>query len=162
MRTRIFSVLCENVAGVMMRVSRCFTRRQINMDSITVGIEPSGLARIIILFKADDKMTSFMQRVLMRLEPILEVRVLDPENSIAREICLFRTKRLEEGEMSEAIRLIQSMGGKVLEIREGALIGEVGGSHEEVERLLSSLGPHRLEEVARSGQVYLSRNGSSP
>jgi acetolactate synthase-1/3 small subunit len=158
MRTRIFSVLCENVAGVMMRVSRCFTRRQINMDSITVGIEPSGLARIIILFKADDKMTSFMQRILMRLEPIVEVQVLEPENSVAREICLFKTKRLGEEEMSEAIRLIQSSGGKVLEIREGGLIGEMGGSHEEVEKLLSSLGSERLKEVARSGQVYLSRN----
>jgi acetolactate synthase-1/3 small subunit len=157
-RTRIFSVLCENVSGVMMRVSRCFTRRQINMDSITVGIEPSGLARIIILFKADDKMTSFMQRILMRLEPIVEVQVLEPENSIAREICLFKTKRLGEEEMSEAIRLIQSSGGKVLEIREGGLIGEMGGSHGEVEKLLSSLGPERLKEVARSGQVYLSRN----
>jgi len=157
-RTRIFSVLCENVAGVMMRVSRCFTRRQINMDSITVGIEPSGLARIIILFKADDKMASFMQRVLMRLEPIVEVQMLEPENSVAREICLFKTRKLEEEEMSEVIRFIQSAGGKVLEIREGSLIGEIGGSHEEVERLLSSLGTERLKEVARSGQVYLSRN----
>ncbi len=157
-RTRIFSVLCENVAGVMMRVSRCFTRRQINMDSITVGIEPSGLARIIILFKADDKMASFMQRVLMRLEPIVEVQMLEPENSVAREICLFKTRKLGEEEMSEVIRFIQSAGGKVLEIREGSLIGEIGGSHEEVERLLSSLGTERLKEVARSGQVYLSRN----
>ncbi len=163
MRTRIFSVLCENVAGVMMRVSRCFTRRQINMDSITVGIEPSGLARIIILFQADDKMTAFMRKILLRLEPILEVQVLEPENSIAREICLFKTRKLEEEEMSETIRLVQSAGGKVLEIREGSLIGEIGGNHEEVERLLSSLGQGMLKEVARSGQVYLSRNnrGSS-
>ncbi|MEM0359553.1 MAG: acetolactate synthase small subunit [Candidatus Hadarchaeales archaeon] len=158
MKTRIFSVLCENVAGVMMRVSRCFTRRQINMDSITVGIEPSGLARMIILFQADDKMASFMRKVLLRLEPIVEVQMLEPENSIAREICLFRTRKLKEEEMSETIRLIQSAGGKVLEVREGTLIGEIGGSHEEVEHLLSSLGPDLLKEVARSGQVYLSKN----
>lgn len=158
MKTRIFSVLCENVAGVMMRVSRCFTRRQINMDSVTVGIEPSGLARIIILFQADDRMAAFMRKVLLRLEPIVEVQVLEPENSIAREICLFRTRRLGEEEMSETIKLIQSAGGRVLEIREGSLIGEIGGNHEEVERLLSALGQDLLKEVARSGQVYLSRN----
>lgn len=158
MKPRIFSLLCENVPGVMMRVSRCFTRRQINMDSITVGLEPSGLARIIILFKADDRMASFMRSILMRIEPVLEVQALEPENSITREICLFKTRRLEEEEMSEVIRQIQSAGGKVLEIREGSLIGEIGGSHEEVEHLLSKLSTDLLREVARSGMVYLSRN----
>ena len=49
-------MLCQNVPGVMMRISRTFTRRMINLDSITVGIEPTGNARIILIFKSDDRM----------------------------------------------------------------------------------------------------------
>ena len=65
MKTHIFSILCQNVPGVMMRITRVFTRRQINLDSITVGVEPSGLARIILMFKADDRLAELMKHVCL-------------------------------------------------------------------------------------------------
>lgn len=157
MKTRIFSVLCENVPGVMMRICRVFTRRQINMDSITVGIEPSGLARIILMFKADDHLAEFMHRVLVRLTPIVNVEVLDPQRSIVREVALFKTHRLDDEGILRVLGEIDRVGGRVLELKNNALVAEIYGTHERIEETIKGLGPDVLKEVARSGQVFISR-----
>lgn len=157
MKTRIFSILCENVSGVMMRISRDFTRRQINLDSITVGIEPSGLARIIIIFKADDRLAEFMRRILLRMTPVVEVEVLDPERSIVREVALLKTRKLNEEESLRVLNEIDRIGGRVLEFKNNALVAEVYGDHERIEQVVKALGPDILKEVARSGQVLISR-----
>jgi len=157
MKTRIFSILCENVPGVMMRISRDFTRRQINLDSITVGIEPSGLARIIIMFKADDHLAEFMRRLLLRMTPVVEVEVLDPERSIVREVALLKTHKLDEEKSLKVLNEIDRIGGRVLEFKNGALVAEVYGDHERIEQVVKALGPDILKEVARSGQVLISR-----
>lgn len=157
MKTRIFSIVCENVPGVMMRISRDFTRRQINLDSITVGIEPSGLARIIVMFKADDRLAEFMRRLLVRMTPVVEVEVLDPERSIVREVALLKTRKLNEEESLRVLNEIDRIGGRVLEFKNNALVAEVYGDHERIEQVVKALGPDILKEVARSGQVLISR-----
>jgi acetolactate synthase-1/3 small subunit len=157
MKTRIFSVLCQNVPGVMMRISRDFTRRQINLDSITVGIEPTGLARIILMFKADDRMAEFMRRVLARSEPIVDVEVLEPEKSIVREVALLKTRKLDDKTMWQVVQRIEKAGGRVVELKNGVLIAELSGEHDQIELVVKELGSDVLREVARSGQVLISR-----
>ncbi len=160
MKTRIFSVLCENVPGVMMRISRDFTRRQINLDSITVGIEPTGLARIILMFKADDRMAEFMRRVLTRSEPVINVEVIEPEQSIVREVALLKTQKLNEKQLWRVVQQIERAGGRVLESKGHIVIAELSGKHDDIERVIKALGPEVLKEVARSGQVLISRKVS--
>jgi len=160
MKTRIFSVLCQNVPGVMMRISRDFTRRQINLDSITVGMEPTGLARIILMFKADDHMAELMRRVLARSEPIVDVEVIEPEKSIVREVALLKTKRLDDKTMWQVVQKVERAGGRVVDSKNGVLIAELSGQHEEIERVVEALGPDVLKEVARSGQVLISREST--
>jgi len=150
-------VLCENSPGVMMRISRDFTRRQINIDSITVGIEPTGLARIILMFKADDHMAEHLHHVLSRLTQVVDAEVIDPEASIVREVALLRTKRLSDEKMWDVVRRIEKAGGRVLESRGNVLVAELSGVHEDIENVVKALGPDILQETARSGQVYLGR-----
>jgi acetolactate synthase-1/3 small subunit len=141
----------------MMRISRDFTRRQINLDSITVGIEPTGMARIILMFKADDHMTEHLYRVLSRLTPVIDVEVLEPETSIVREVALLKTKKLSDKKMWEVIQTVEKAGGRVLESKNNALVAELSGIHDEIEKLVQTLGSDVLQEVARSGQVIISR-----
>lgn len=157
MGTHIFSVLCKNEPGVMMRVSKAFTRRQVNLDSITVGIEPSGDARIILLFEADERMADFLQRILERLTQVIEVDPLRGETSLVREIALLKTKPLKGEEKENALHRIEKIGGRILEVKEDAVIAEIHGNHERIENVIQDLGSDVLEEVARSGQVYISR-----
>ncbi|MEM3401790.1 MAG: acetolactate synthase small subunit [Candidatus Hadarchaeales archaeon] len=157
MKKRIFSILCQNIPGVMMRITRDFTRRQINLDSITVGLEPSGLARIILMFNADDKMAEFMRKIIARLEPIVSVEVIDPEKSVVREVALLKTRRLDNEKHWKVVDQIERAGGKIIDSSEGAIIAEISGDHDLIENLISSLGANVIKEIARSGQVYISK-----
>lgn len=157
MRTRIFSILCENEPGVMMRITRVFMRRQINLDSITVGIEPSGMARIILMFRSDDFMAEFLRKALLRLVQIIDVEAIDPETSIVREVALIKTHRLSEQEIPNVLHQIDKIGGRVLEFRNNSLVAEVYGDHERIQKFIDTLGPKYIKEAARSGQVIISR-----
>lgn len=140
-----------------MRIARAYTRRQVNMDSITVGIEPSGDARIIILFKADERMADFLQKVLERLEQVKKVNPLREETSTVREIALLKTRPLKGEKKEETLHRIEEIGGRILEVEGDAVIAEIHGDHERIETLIQDLGPETFEEVARSGQVYMSK-----
>jgi len=144
----------------MMRITRDFTRRQINLDSITVGMEPTGLARIILMFKADDHMAELMRRVLSRSEPVVNVEVIEPERSIVREVALLKTRKLNEKQLLQVMQQIEQAGGQVLESKGNVVIAELSGEHDEIERTIEALGPKLLKEVARSGQVLISREVS--
>ena len=157
MKTRIFSVLCQNTPGVLMRVSRDFTRRQINLDSVTVGIEPTGNARMILIFKADDRMADFMHRVLLRSEPVISVEVIDPARSVVKEIALVKTNKLDDKQLWKTVQQVERAGGKVIESKNKTLIFELSGAHDDIEGVIKALGPDILKEVARSGQVLISR-----
>lgn len=102
-------------------------------------------------------MAELMYRVITRLEPIIGVEVIDPEHSIVREVALLKTKKLSKEQLSQVTRLVERAGGKVLESKGKALIAELSGKHEDVERAIEALGPDVLKEVARSGQVFISR-----
>ena len=127
------------------------------MDSVTVGIEPTGLARMILIFKADNRMAEFMCRVLVRSEPVIDVEVIDPGRSIVREVAILKTKKLEDANLWNVVQQIERASGKVIDTQEGVLIAEISGDHEEIEKLISALEPGILKEVARSGQVLISR-----
>lgn len=157
MVTHIFSILCKNEPGVMMRITQAFTRRQVNMDSITVGLEPTGNARIITLFDADDRMAKFLEEVLKRLTQVINVEALKEQTSIVREIALLKTKSLQGEEKERTLRRIDEIGGSVLEVKGDAVIAEIHGDHERLESIIQDLGSDVLKEVARSGQVYVSR-----
>ncbi|MDI6820464.1 MAG: acetolactate synthase small subunit [Candidatus Hodarchaeaceae archaeon] len=160
MKVRIFSVLCENAPGVMMRISRVFTRRQINIDSITVGIEPSGLARIILLFQADDHIAEFMRKLIARLTQVIDIQVIDQATSIVREIALLKTKCLGDDDMWNVMHQVEKAGGRILESKNNTLVAEVSGTHEDIEKVIEALGQDILREVVRSGQVIISREMS--
>lgn len=157
MSYHVFSILCKNEPGVMMRIARAYTRRQVNMDSITVGIEPSGNARIIVLFESDERMADFLRKVLERLIQVIEVEPLRGETSIVREIALLKTKPLKGDKKEETLRRIEEIGGRILEVQGDAVIAEIHGDHDRIENVLQDLGEETFEEVARSGQVYVSK-----
>ncbi len=161
MKNRVFSILCKNEPGVMMRIARAYTRRQVNMDSITVGMEPSGDARIIILFQSDERMANFLRKVLERLEQVKKVKPLREETNVVREIALLKTKPLEGEKKEETLYKIEEIGGRILEVQGSAIIAEIHGDHKRIENLIEDLGPDTFEEVARSGQVHISKKFES-
>jgi acetolactate synthase small subunit len=108
------------------------------------------------MFKADDRLAELTKYLITRLEPIESVEAIDPERSVVREVALLKTKKLGTGEHWRVVEQIERAGGKIIDSKEGAIIAEISGEHEQIELLISKLGPGVLREIARSGHVYIS------
>ena len=85
-RKHTISILVENKPGVLQRISGLFTRRNFNIDNITVGkTEEPTISRITIRTTGDNQTLEQITKQLNKLIEVLKVRELKPENTIKRE-----------------------------------------------------------------------------
>ena len=69
------SVLVENQAGVLSKVSGLFSRRGFNIDSLAVGItEDSSISRMTIVVDGDEYVVEQLEKQLNQVIPVIKVR----------------------------------------------------------------------------------------
>ena len=90
---RTLSVLVENAAGVLSQVSRLFSRKGYNIESLAVGTtDDPTVSRITIEVMADEAMTEQIMNQLRKQFPVYSVQELKPERSIRRELVMFKVR----------------------------------------------------------------------
>jgi len=99
------SILVENKPGVLQRVSGLFTRRNFNIDNITVGkTADDGISRITITTTGDNHTLEQITKQLNKLIEVIKVRELKPQSTIRRELALFKVHAPDEQSKSEIIQ----------------------------------------------------------
>ena len=85
------TVLVENQAGVLSKISGLFSRRGFNIDSLAVGVtnDPK-LSRITIVADGDDYVLEQLEKQLTKLIPVIKVKALEDGNYISRELSLIK------------------------------------------------------------------------
>ena len=74
---RILSILVENTAGVLSRISGLFSRRGYNIDSLTVGeTENPAYSRMTVVARGDDEILEQIRRQLEKLVDVIEITEL--------------------------------------------------------------------------------------
>ncbi len=104
---RTLSVLVENAAGVLSQVSRLFSRKGYNIESLAVGTtDDPTVSRITIEVMADEAMTEQIMNQLRKQFPVYSVQELKPERSIRRELVMFKVRAETPDIRNEVIHLI--------------------------------------------------------
>ena len=99
---RVFSLLVDNNPGVLSRVSGLFSRRGYSIDSITAGVTADPrFTRITIVASGDELILSQIEKQVRKLEDVIEIKVLHPEDSVYRELIMVkvRANKTERTEM---------------------------------------------------------------
>ena len=87
--THVLSVLVENHAGVLSRVSGLFSRRMYNIDSLSVGVtENPDVSRMTIVTQADDDTLNQIKNQLAKLVNVIEITELHKDTAVLRELSL--------------------------------------------------------------------------
>ena len=74
MKRIVLSILVENTAGVLSRISGLFSRRGYNIDSLTVGeTQLSGISRMTVVTNGDDQILQQIKNQLNKLEDVKEI-----------------------------------------------------------------------------------------
>lgn len=152
------SVLVENSAGVLSQVSRLFSRKGYNIESLAVGTtDDPNTSRITIEVMGDDAMMEQLMNQLRKLLPVYSVQELAPEKSIRRELVMFKVKAETSDVRNEIIQVANIFRATIIDVSTKsltiALIGDESKA-EAMQRLLESFG---ILELVRTGMVALER-----
>ena len=85
MQKRILSLLVDNTAGVLSRISGLFSRRGYNIDSLTVGVTADErYSRMTVVCSGDSMILEQITKQLAKLVDVRDIKVLEPDNSEQR------------------------------------------------------------------------------
>ncbi len=89
----ILSIKVENKPGILFKVTHLFRSRNFNIDSISVGVtEDKKYSRMTITTIGDEKQITQIVKQLDKMIDTIEVRRLDVNNSVYRELVMFKIK----------------------------------------------------------------------
>lgn len=158
-RLATFSALVKHEPGVLAKVSGLFSRRQFNIESLTVGpTEDENSARITLVVDENDTGIIQVKRQLAKLLPVISVKELS-EDAIERELCLIKIRNhFEQGSSLEELKKqTDKEGVEILDISEGMVTIEVRGGQMDIDGMIEMFDEFGIEEVARTGTVALEK-----
>ncbi len=157
MKKRTLSILVDNTSGVLGRVAGLFSRRDYNIDSLTVGVtaDPK-YSRMTVVATGDDQVLEQITKQLSKLVDVRAVKILQPDNSVQRELMLIKV-RCNPEDRQEVISLASVFRGNVIDVSSESVIVEVVGSTSKIEALKELLSGFEILEIARTGVTGLSR-----
>ena len=160
MGQHVVSVLVENRAGTLSRVSGLFSRRGFNIDSLTVGVTDDPLiSRMTIVVNGADRVLEQIIKQLGKLVDVIAVRALEPSSCLRREIMLVKIKAGEKTRPA-VLEVTGIFRARVVDVSVSTITIEATGSIEKLNGLLLLLRPYGILEMARTGLVSLERGDS--
>ena len=85
------SVLVENHAGVLSRITGLFSRRGFNIDSLAVGVtEDKTVSRMTIVVEGDAYTVEQLEKQLNKVVDVIKVRTIPQQDLISRELMLIK------------------------------------------------------------------------
>jgi acetolactate synthase-1/3 small subunit len=158
-RKHVLSILVENRPGVLARVAGLFSRRGFNIDTLAVGpTDDPNISRITLTLDGAVHPIDQVTKQLHKLINVLKIRDMEPQETVAREMALFKVSAAVENR-AEIVQFAEIFRAKIVDVSRRALIVEVTGSHDKIEAFESMLRPHGLLEMVRTGEVALARGG---
>lgn len=152
------TVFTENETGLLARVVSVFTRRHINIDSLTTSRSSvPDIYRFTIVVSVDEAM---VRKLIAQLEKQVDVvkAFYDVEEDIVyQEIALYKIPTHIFSNSDRVEHLIRRHNARVLEIEPEYIVIEKTGHMEETEALLQELQSFGIFEFVRSGRVAVTK-----
>ena len=156
-RKHILSILVENKPGVLTRIAGLFARRGFNIDTLAVGpTDDPTLSRITLTLDGAMHPIDQVTKQLHKLINVIKIRDLEPTETVARELALFKISA-DGASRGEVMQMVEIFRGKIIDVAKRSLIVEVTGSWEKIEAFERMVRPFGLIEMARTGEIAISR-----
>jgi acetolactate synthase-1/3 small subunit len=157
-RKHILSILVENKPGVLTRIAGLFARRGFNIDTLTVGpTNDESVSRITLTVDGALHPIDQVTKQLHKLINVLKIKDLEPADTVARELALFKVAVNDGSQRAEIMQITEIFRGKVVDVTKRSLIVEVTGTTDKIEAFESMVRPFGLIEMMRTGEIAISR-----
>ncbi len=156
---KVVSLLVDNQAGVLTRISSLFTRRGFNIDSLTVSAtNDPAISRITVTVFGDRRRLEQLLLQTERLEVTHQVFVLDDRNTLQRELLLLKVAAnvSNRAELQEIANIYKA---KIIDLSPDSMIFELTGKPEKIDAFLRMFEGYTILEQCRTGVTALERGG---
>lgn len=151
------SILVENRAGVLNRVTSLFARRSVNIDSLAVGTtENPVISRITITLAGDQERVRQMTRQLYKLPDVLMVRHLNPVDHFSRELVFIKVSA-NAANRTQVLQIVDIFRGHIIDVSPETITIELSGKEDKIEALQALLEPYGILELVRTGIIAIER-----
>jgi acetolactate synthase I/III small subunit len=156
-RKHILSILVENKPGVLTRIAGLFARRGFNIDTLAVGpTDDPTLSRITLTLDGAMHPIDQVTKQLHKLVNVIKIRDLEPQETVARELALFKISA-DGSTRGEVMQIVEIFRGKVIDVTRRSVIAEVTGTWDKIEAFERMVRPFGMVEMARTGEIAISR-----
>jgi acetolactate synthase-1/3 small subunit len=156
-RKHVLSVLVENKPGVLTRIAGLFARRGYNIETLAVGpTDDPAISRMTITVDGAKHPIDQVTKQLHKLVQVLKIRDLEPEEALARELALFKISA-DAGSRAEVMHFCEIFRGNVVDVSKRSITIEITGTDEKIEAFEALVRPLGLVEMARTGEIAISR-----
>ncbi|QCP93157.1 acetolactate synthase small subunit [Haloarcula marismortui] len=153
-RQAVLSALVKHRPGVLSEVSALFSRRQFNIESLTVGpTVDDDTARMTILIEEPEPGIDQAKKQLQKLVPVISVRELEGE-AVRRELALVKVS----GEKPDDVNAVADMyNGQAVDASTDSVTVEITGSKQKIDAAIEAFKQFDVQEIVRTGAAALER-----
>ena len=156
-RKHVLAILVENKPGVLTRITGLFARRGFNIDTLAVGpTDDETVSRITLTLDGAVAPIDQVTKQLHKLVNVLKIRDLDPGEMLARELAMFKVSA-DGAARAEVMQICEIFRAKVVDVTKRSLVLEVTGTCDKVDAFEALVRPFGLIEMARTGEIAISR-----
>ena len=156
-RKHVLSILVENKSGVLTRIAGLFARRGFNIDTLTVGpTDDDHISRVTLTVDGAIHPIDQVTKQLHKLINVLKIRDLEPTDTVARELALFKVSA-DGTQRGELMQIAEIFRGKVVDVTKRLVVVELTGTCDKVDAFEALVRPFGLIEMARTGEIAIAR-----
>ena len=155
----VISVLLENEAGALSRVSGLFSARGYNIESLTVApTEDPTLSRMTLVTSGDEAIIEQITKQLNKLVDTVKLVDLSEGPHIERELMMIKIKA-EKSMREELKRLSDIFRGNIIDVNDATYTVEMTGDTHKLDAFIDTVDEDLILEVVRSGPLGIARGG---
>ncbi|WP_417024316.1 acetolactate synthase small subunit [Barnesiella intestinihominis] len=153
------TVYSENQVGLLNQISIIFTRRQLNIESLSVsGSAIEGVHKFTITTYSDrETMEKLVKQIEKRID-VLRAFFYTDDEIIFQEVALYKVptdKLLDDRSIED---LIRKHNARILEVNRTYTVIEKSGHPDETQSLFEELSRYDVMQFVRSGRVAITKS----
>ena len=152
------SVYTENRVTLLHQISMIFSRRCLNIDSLTVSAcSIEGVHKFTITCRSTRSMMEHVVKQIEKRIDVIKAFLLTDDQILYQEVALYKvpTESVVNTDIEEIVR---RHGARVLEIHKDYTVFEKTGHTDEIRELYEHLKPLGIRQFVRSGRVAVTRS----
>jgi acetolactate synthase-1/3 small subunit len=152
------SIFTENRIGLLNRITIIFTRRHVNIESITASeSEVEGVYRYTIVIRCTREKAIKVVNQIEKLVEVLKAFMHEEQETVYQEIALYKISTANLKNDGELEKVVRDNHARILSVTPQYIVIEKTGHQNETQGLYMILKKFHVLEFGRSGRVAVTK-----